>query len=93
MDVNSEILGDGSFSVCRRCIEKSTGKEYAVKIVSRKIDSSREINLLKLCQGHPNIVQLHQVFYDEVSLFGGKEDYVGCKVSTTGYCNGILFFP
>lgn len=66
MDVNSEILGDGSFSICRRCIEKSTGKEYAVKIVTRKIDSTREINLLKLCQGHPNIVQLHQVFYDEV---------------------------
>lgn len=62
------ILGDGSFSVCRRCVEKATGKEYAVKIISRKVDSQREIALLRLCQGQPNIVNLHQVYYDEVLI-------------------------
>ncbi|CAG7824509.1 unnamed protein product, partial [Allacma fusca] len=66
VDVNASILGDGSFSVCRRCIEKSTGKEFAVKVISRKVDSSREVALLRLCQSHPNIVRMHQVFYDEV---------------------------
>lgn len=65
IDLNEEILGDGSFSVCRRCVEKSTGKEYAVKIVSRKTDCTQEINLLRACQGHPNIVSLHKVFMDE----------------------------
>ncbi|KAL1124522.1 hypothetical protein AAG570_001148, partial [Ranatra chinensis] len=65
----SGILGDGSFSVCRRCVEKSTGKAYAVKIVSRKVDSTREINLLRACQGHPNIVNLHQVYYDEAHTY------------------------
>ncbi|KAL1457825.1 hypothetical protein WDU94_008017 [Cyamophila willieti] len=55
----SGILGDGSYSVCRKCVEKSTRQEYAVKIISRKIDSSEEINLLRACQGHPNIVNLH----------------------------------
>jgi serine/threonine protein kinase len=64
--VSRGILGDGSFSVCRRCIEKSTGKEYAVKIISRKVDSQREVALLRLCQGQPNIVNLHEVYYDEV---------------------------
>lgn len=65
MDLNEKILGDGSFSVCRRCVEKSTGKEYAVKIVSRKTDCTQEINLLRACQGHTNIVNLHKVYMDE----------------------------
>uniref|UniRef100_A0A8D8Y790 non-specific serine/threonine protein kinase n=1 Tax=Cacopsylla melanoneura TaxID=428564 RepID=A0A8D8Y790_9HEMI len=65
----SGILGDGSYSVCRKCVEKSTGQEYAVKIISRKIDSSEEINLLRACQGHPNIVNLHAVFHDEVHTY------------------------
>lgn len=71
-DINLErdgLLGDGSFSICRKCVEKSTGNQYAVKIVSRKIDCTQEINLLRACQGHPNIVNLHNVYYDEVFLF------------------------
>ncbi|XP_018901176.1 ribosomal protein S6 kinase alpha-5 isoform X2 [Bemisia tabaci] len=63
------LLGDGSFSVVRRCVEKETGRKFAVKIISRKIDASREINLLRACQGHPNIVNLHQVYYDEVHTY------------------------
>lgn len=65
----SGVLGDGSFSICRRCVEKSTGKAFAVKIISRKVDSTREINLLRACQGHPNIVNLHQVYYDEAHTY------------------------
>ena len=37
LDLNSPALGDGSFSICRRCIEKETGKEFAVKIMSRRL--------------------------------------------------------
>lgn len=66
INLNEGILGDGTFSVCRKCRHKQTGKEYAVKIVSRKIDCTREIQLLRMCQGHPNIVKLHEVFHDEV---------------------------
>lgn len=43
-----------------------TKVEYAVKIISRRIDTSREIQLLKACQGHPNVVQLIDVYEDEV---------------------------
>ena len=63
------MLGDGSFSICRRCKQKATGQEYAVKIVSRRVDCTQEINLLRACQGHPNIVRLQDVFYDEVHSF------------------------
>lgn len=63
------FLGDGSFSVCRKCINKNSKVEYAVKIISRRIDSSREIQLLKVCQGHPNIVQLIEVYEDEAHTY------------------------
>lgn len=69
IDLNEQILGDGSFSVCRRCVHKQTGKEYAVKIVSRKTDCTQEINLLRACQGHPNIVNLHDVIIDDVHTY------------------------
>lgn len=63
------ILGDGSFSVCRKCVHKKTGTEYAVKIVSRKIDTTREVQLLRSCQGHPNIVNLYEVYHDEIHTY------------------------
>ncbi|XP_008199672.1 ribosomal protein S6 kinase alpha-5 isoform X2 [Tribolium castaneum] len=69
IDLNEPILGDGTFSVCRKCVNLQTGKEYAVKIVSRKKDCSQEINLLRACQGHPNIVTLHDVIQDEAHTY------------------------
>ncbi|XP_076066239.1 ribosomal protein S6 kinase alpha-5-like isoform X2 [Oratosquilla oratoria] len=69
VDLRERILGDGSFSVCRRCVHRSTGKAYAVKIVSRKINCLQEINLLRACQNHPNIVNLHEVYYDEAHTY------------------------
>ena len=50
----------------RKCRHKKTGVEYAVKVVSRRVDCGREVKLLKSCQGHPNIVKLHDVYHDEV---------------------------
>ena len=67
LDLKESILGDGSFSVCRRCTDRLSGKEYAVKIVSKRVDCATEIRLLKQCQGHPNVVQLIDVL--QVLLF------------------------
>ncbi|XP_018567827.1 ribosomal protein S6 kinase alpha-5 isoform X3 [Anoplophora glabripennis] len=66
-DINfdEEILGDGTFSICRRCVHKASGKEFAVKIVSRARDCTQEVNLLRACQGHPNIVTLYEFIQDE----------------------------
>lgn len=36
LDFQSPPLGEGSFSVCRKCRHKQSGHEYAVKIVSRR---------------------------------------------------------
>ncbi|KAK4030359.1 ribosomal protein S6 kinase alpha-5 isoform X1 [Daphnia magna] len=69
MDLREQMLGDGSFSICRRCVHKASGQEMAVKIVSRRLDCSQEISLLRSCQGHPNVVRLHDVFYDEAHTY------------------------
>lgn len=64
-------LGDGSFSVCRKCRHKQTGQEYAVKIISRRMESStqREVAALRQCERHPNIVRLCEVFQDQLHVY------------------------
>uniref|UniRef100_A0AAQ4QY43 non-specific serine/threonine protein kinase n=1 Tax=Gasterosteus aculeatus aculeatus TaxID=481459 RepID=A0AAQ4QY43_GASAC len=57
-------LGEGSFSVCRKCRHKQTGNEFAVKIVSR-----REVAALRQCETHPNIVKLHEVYTDQYHTY------------------------
>ncbi|XP_078538765.1 ribosomal protein S6 kinase alpha-1 isoform X1 [Lissotriton helveticus] len=60
-----ENIGTGSFSVCKRCIHKTTNMEYAVKIIDKsKRDPSEEIEILLRYGQHPNIITLKDV-YDE----------------------------
>ncbi|XP_068172750.1 serine/threonine-protein kinase DCLK1b isoform X3 [Antennarius striatus] len=55
------ILGDGNFAVIRECVERSTGREYALKIINK--DKCRgkehmiqsEVSILRRVK-HPNIV-------------------------------------
>ncbi|KAM6134045.1 LOW QUALITY PROTEIN: ribosomal protein S6 kinase alpha-5 [Phoenicopterus ruber ruber] len=63
-------LGEGSFSICRKCLHK-TSQEYAVKIISTRMEANtqREITALKLCEGHPNVVKLHEVYHDQLHTF------------------------
>ncbi|XP_011150688.1 ribosomal protein S6 kinase alpha-5 [Harpegnathos saltator] len=61
---NDKPLGDGSFSVCLRCRHRKTQQEFAVKIITSRIKCIREPNLLRACQGHPNIVKLMDVHQD-----------------------------
>uniref|UniRef100_A0A8D3BL13 Ribosomal protein S6 kinase n=1 Tax=Scophthalmus maximus TaxID=52904 RepID=A0A8D3BL13_SCOMX len=64
-------LGEGSFSVCRKCRHKQSGHEYAVKIVSRRTEANtqREIAALRQCEAHPNIVKLPDVFTDQYHTY------------------------
>uniref|UniRef100_A0A8C6LS50 non-specific serine/threonine protein kinase n=1 Tax=Nothobranchius furzeri TaxID=105023 RepID=A0A8C6LS50_NOTFU len=65
LDLHSPPLGEGSFSVCRRCRHKQTGHEYAVKIAN----TQREIAALRQCEGHPNIVKLYDVYTDQYHTY------------------------
>ncbi|XP_076472940.1 phosphorylase b kinase gamma catalytic chain, skeletal muscle/heart isoform-like isoform X2 [Babylonia areolata] len=78
-----DILGKGISSTVRRVIEKGTGREYAVKIVDisgervddavavhqTKVETRREVNILHMCAGHPNIIELHDFFQTETYMF------------------------
>ncbi|XP_015429232.1 PREDICTED: ribosomal protein S6 kinase alpha-5 [Dufourea novaeangliae] len=69
LDPREEALGDGSFSVCRKCRHRKTLQEFAVKIVSRRIDCGREASLLRTCQGHSNVVKLIEVHQDRAHTY------------------------
>ncbi|XP_013862555.1 calcium/calmodulin-dependent protein kinase type II subunit gamma isoform X8 [Austrofundulus limnaeus] len=66
-----EELGKGAFSVVRRCIKKSSGQEYAAKIINTKKLSARDHQKLereaRICRllKHSNIVRLHDSISEE----------------------------
>ncbi|XP_055863218.1 phosphorylase b kinase gamma catalytic chain, skeletal muscle/heart isoform-like isoform X1 [Biomphalaria glabrata] len=77
-----EVLGKGISSTVRRVVEKTTGQEFAVKIIDisgekgessqveqTKKDTYREIRILRMCGGHPNIIELHDVFETPTFIF------------------------
>ncbi|XP_066964812.1 calcium/calmodulin-dependent protein kinase type II alpha chain isoform X8 [Macrobrachium rosenbergii] len=66
-----EELGKGAFSVVRRCVQKTTGLEFAAKIINTKKLSARDFQKLereaRICRKlqHPNIVRLHDSIQEE----------------------------
>uniref|UniRef100_A0A4W5MSS8 non-specific serine/threonine protein kinase n=1 Tax=Hucho hucho TaxID=62062 RepID=A0A4W5MSS8_9TELE len=58
-----KVIGDGNFAVVKDCIERSTGKEYALKIIDKAKCSGKEhlieneVAVLRRVK-HPNIIQL-----------------------------------
>ena len=78
-----EKLGEGHFAVVKKCIEKQSGKEYAVKIISKqklgKIDMDLIIQEKKYMRliNHPNIVCLVEDFEDEKYIYLVMEYYKG----------------
>ncbi|CAO1402984.1 unnamed protein product [Diamesa hyperborea] len=66
-----EELGKGAFSIVKRCVQKSTGLEFAAKIINTKKLTSRDFQKLereaRVCRKlqHPNIVRLHDSIQEE----------------------------
>jgi len=64
-------LGKGAFSIVRKCVQRSTGLEFAAKIINTKKLSQRDFQKLdreaRICRklNHPNIVRLHDSIQEE----------------------------
>ncbi|XP_055012004.1 death-associated protein kinase 2 isoform X1 [Boleophthalmus pectinirostris] len=67
-----EALGSGQFALVKRCREKSTGLEFAAKVIKKclsrvsrrgvkKEEIEREVSILQELQ-HPNIISVHEVY-------------------------------
>lgn len=63
-----ETLGKGKFGLVKSALHKKSGKNVAVKIMSKKEMTAndlelqrREIEILKMCQ-HPHIIRLLDIF-------------------------------
>jgi len=77
-----DVLGRGASSTVRRCILKETGEQFAVKIIDvsqqKLIDADgldireqtfREVAILRMVQGHENIIELVDVFESSTYIF------------------------
>ena len=78
-----EKIGQGHFGLVKRCIEKSTGKEYAVKIMDKNKIKKKDLQFLiqernyMVLIKHPNIVSLIQDYEDENCLYFVMEYFKG----------------
>jgi tRNA A-37 threonylcarbamoyl transferase component Bud32 len=68
-------IGVGAFSSVYKCIRKSDGREYAVKIIDKshfndidKINLKNEISILKLVS-HPNIIHMDGFYESKTHIY------------------------
>ncbi|XP_078456161.1 death-associated protein kinase 1 [Lampetra planeri] len=74
-----EELGSGHFAVVKRCREKTSGEEFAAKLIRKsrsarssrrgvvREDIEREVNVLRGLR-HPNVIALHDVFESKADV-------------------------
>ncbi|KAI5968494.1 RAD53 [Candida theae] len=77
--IKTETIGQGAFATVKKCIERSTGNQYAVKIINRRkalsstggasalSGAERELSILRKLH-HPNIVSL-KGFYEDADNY------------------------
>ena len=82
-----EKIGEGHFGLVKKCIEKSSGKEYAVKIMNKSKIKDKDLKYLiqernYMCLiKHPNIVSLIKDFEDEKNIYFVMEYFKGGDLS------------
>lgn len=80
-----DVLGSGASSTVRRCIEKDSKCEYAVKILDLnsgvdnpdviRSECMREVAILRRVMDHANIIKIHDVFEGDAYIFLVSEMY------------------
>jgi serine/threonine protein kinase len=69
--------------------EKKTGKEYAVKMITKKISENeevmKEIEVMKAVSEHPGVIHLSEVYEDDENYNLVIELFVGVLLITRYY--------
>ncbi|XP_075716479.1 serine/threonine-protein kinase DCLK2 isoform X3 [Rhinoderma darwinii] len=69
-----KVIGDGNFAVVKECVERSTGKEYALKIIDKAKCCGKEhlieneVSILRQVK-HPNIIMLIEEMDTSTELY------------------------
>lgn len=70
-----DTIGRGKFAVVKKCVDKSTGQQYAAKCIRKRRhnrdctpDILHEIAVLEMGIDHPHLIKLHKV-YETASEF------------------------
>jgi hypothetical protein len=81
-------LGKGKFGLVKAAIHKKSGKQVAVKVMSKKEMTTsdmelqrREIEILKMCQ-HPHIIRLLDIFENQDYIYIVMESLSGGDLFT-----------
>lgn len=71
LDLWEFVLGQGSFFVCCCCCQCQSGQEFVVKIFSCRLEVNMqcEVVVLCLCQLYFNVVNLYEVYYDQLYMY------------------------
>ncbi|CAI5471293.1 unnamed protein product [Closterium sp. Yama58-4] len=74
--VFSDLLGEGQSGRVWRCVDRATGDAFACKQVNKRglsptaeADLQREITLLIILQGHPNMLRLDSLYEDTKAVY------------------------
>lgn len=95
---SDQPIGDGSFSICMKCVNNNTEKEYAVKILRKDRNVAAEIDALNACHGHSNIVSIVEVIEDDAFTYiitewlAGKELFKYVQEQTLNECEARGIF-
>lgn len=69
----SQKLGTGISGPVRPCKKLKNGRQYALKCLPDNHKSRTEVNIHHMCSGHPNIVQVRDVYANDLQFPGDKQ--------------------
>ncbi|CAL8303874.1 unnamed protein product [Boreogadus saida] len=89
MDLQENALGEGSFSHLQALHAQEDGPALRRQDRQQRMEAQtqKEIAALKLCDGHPNIVKLHDICHDQNLLFTDESENSEIKIIDFGFAS------
>ncbi|XP_018666684.2 MAP kinase-activated protein kinase 5 [Ciona intestinalis] len=88
----NQKLGTGISGPVRVATKRSTGDKYAIKVVVDRPKAQQEIQMHWMCSGHPHVVNLYEVYRNELQFPGESESQSRLLLVLELMDGGELFF-